>query len=53
MVVTQLELEWTKLYLEVRDWDEIGTGKDEFGRERTGVTKNGQKRPWCNGPVTL
>ena len=27
-------------------------GKDEFGRERTGLTKNGKKQPWCNGPLS-
>ena len=26
-------------------------GKDEFGRERMGLT--GKKRPWCNGTLTL
>ena len=28
-------------------------GKDGKGRERTGLTKNGTERPWCNGPLTL
>ena len=34
--------------------DEIRTnlGKDGFGWDRTGLTKNGKKWPWCNGPLT-
>ena len=28
-------------------------GKDVFERDRTGLTKNGKKRPWCNGPLIL
>ena len=40
------------------EMDEIGMGKDEIrtklGRERMSLDGKGrQKRPWCNGPLTL